>query len=169
MLSLPVNTFDRQSDETEQAWAAFHRYRDLPQPRARLEDFAHDLGEQTGRVKTWFERYAWASRVLAWDQRVDRVRQDAVLITVEEMARRHVALANDGLDIVALAMAKMKADLSTDFGRLKAQEMARLLDVCAKLQRLSLGQATERVEGTDFSGLSDEELDFLAGIAAKTK
>jgi hypothetical protein len=169
MIPSTANTYDRLSVEPEDAWTAFYRYRDLPNPRPSLEGFASVSGYPAARLKSWSTTYDWASRVLAWDLRVDSTRQAATLRGVEEMAARHIDLAKKGLSAVGKAMDKILADLATDFGRMKPHEIARLLDVCAKLERLSRGEATERIdgEGPDYSKLTDQDLAALENIARK--
>jgi hypothetical protein len=169
MTAPAVNTYDRQWDEPEDAWTAFYRYRDTPGPRPHLDDFAGVTGYGLTTLKRWYAQHAWASRLVAWDQRVDQARQGATLRGVEEMHARHIRLAKEGLECAELAIAKIKADLKKDFGRMKPQEVARLVDVLTKLERISRGEATERVdgEGVNYSKLSDAELQALEEISAK--
>ena len=169
MTAQPVNIYDRQWDEPEEAWAAFYRYRDINTPRARLEDFGMVSGFSVGQLKNWSKRYNWPARLVAWDQRVDGARQAATIRTVEEMAKSHIALAQQGLECVQLAIAKIKKDLLTDFGRMKPHEIARLLEVCSKLERLSNGEVTERVQGgPDYSKMTDEDLATLEDISRRS-
>jgi len=169
MTSQPVNTYDRQWDEPEEAWAAFYRYRDINTPRARLEDFGMVSGFSVGQLKNWSKRFDWPARLVAWDQRVDGARQSTTLRGVEEMASRHIGLAKEGLEILQMAFKKIRKDLETDFGRMKPHEMMRFLEVCAKLERLSRGEATERIdgEGTDYSQLTNQDLQALEDISKR--
>jgi hypothetical protein len=169
MIAPTVNTYDRQWDEPEDAWTAFYRYRDSTTPRAHLDDFAMASGYALTALKRWWTKHAWASRLVAWDQRVDQARQGATLKGVEEMHARHIRLAKDGLECAELAIAKIKKDLQADFGRMKPQEVARLVEVLTKLERISRGEATERVDGDgpNYGKLSDTELQALEELAAK--
>lgn len=165
-----VNIWDRQPQEVEAAWAAFRRYRDTPSPRPPVGVFAGEIGYSSTHVLNWAKLWAWDSRILAWDQHLDGKGQKVAESGVEEMARRHIELAKKGLGIVDMAMERLRISLLVENGgTLKAQEMARVLDVCAKLERLSRGEATERVEGKDYSALSDSDLEALAEISKKVK
>lgn len=168
-MTSPVNTWDKQIGEPEDAWTAFYRYRDTKAPRPSLGDFAETIGRPHARVRAWATVYGWDARILGWDQHVDGARQAVTVTAVQAMAAQHIEIAREGLAVVRTAIGKMAEDMTTEFGRLKAQEIARLLDVCSKLERLSRGEATERVEGADYSGLSDQDLADLERIAAKQR
>ena len=169
MIAQPVNSYDRQPDEAEDAWTAFYRYRDTPGPRPSLDGFSASTGYPVARLKGWYVRHLWASRLLAWDQVLDGARQGATLRGVEEMADRHIKLAKKALTAVEKALDKVLKDLEGDFARLKPHEIARLMEVSSKLERLSRGEATERVdgEGADYSRLSNDDLMALEAIAHK--
>jgi hypothetical protein len=171
MTAQPVNTYDRQWEEPEDAWTAFQRYRDLPSPRPSLDGFTVSSGYSPSRLKGWYVRHQWASRLVAWDQRIDQTRQAATLRGVEEMAARHIGLAKLALEAVEKSLVKINKDLDTDFGRMKPHEMARLLEVATKLERLSRGEATERIdgEGNDYSHLTDDDLAALEEISRKIR
>jgi hypothetical protein len=162
-------TYDRQLDEPEDAWVAFYRYRDSTTPRRALSEFAREAGFPASRLMAWATRYDWASRLVAWDQRVDSTRQAATLRGVEEMAARHIGLAKRMLALVEKGVERIENDFNVNqFTRLKAQEMARLTEVAAKLERLSRGEATEVVDGLhDYSKLTDEDLAALEEISRK--
>lgn len=167
MTEVNENPWDRQPGEPEDAWTAFWRWRDAS-PRPALAKHAAAVGRSYQAVRGWAVGWGWDARILAWDQAVDAGRQSATMTATQEMAARHIKLSQSVLDVVEHGLRKIKADLSTDFGRLKPQEIARLLEVASKLERLSRGEATERVEGTDYSTLSDEDLGVLEEIAART-
>lgn len=161
--------YDRQPDEPEDAWSAFQRYRDLPNPRPSLESYAGTLGYGGTRVRAWATRHDWASRILSWDQEVDGVRQGVVLRGTEEMAQRHIRLAKKCTDAAEKALDKIITDLTQYDVRMKPHEISRLVEVGSKLERLSRGEATERIdgEGQDYSKLSDADLSALEEIASK--
>lgn len=171
MIPQPVNTYDRLFDEDEGSWTAFWRYRDTPGPRPSLDGFAVVTGYSPARLKAWYVKHDWASRLIAWDHWVDGTRQATTLRGVEEMAQRHINIAKKGLDLVELAIDRIRKDFDQDFARLKPQEIARLAEVLTKLERLSRGEATERIdgEGQDYSKLNDTDLAALEEIARKVR
>lgn len=167
---MTAQTYDRLFDEAEDAWTAFYRYRDRANPRPSLDAYAAETGHPASRVKTWAARYDWAARLVAWDQVVDGARQGATLRGVEEMASRHIRLAKLATDAAEKALIRIHKDLDTgEFTRLKPHEIARLVEVGSKLERLSRGEATERVDADapDYSKLPDADLAALEEIAAK--
>jgi hypothetical protein len=165
MSTTAVNTWDRQINEHDSAWTAFYRYRDLPLPRPPVRDFAAAIGQAPGRVAGWSMTYTWPSRLLAWDQHLDGRRQAVVETAVEEMARRHIGLAHAFQAIAVRAAEKIAEDLQNDLARMTPRDAIRIADVAVKMERLSRGEATERVEGTDYSKCSPEQLAALESIA----
>lgn len=160
-----VNIWDRNINEPDSAWTSFYRYRDLPLPRPPVRDFATTVGQPPGRVAGWSMTYTWPARLLAWDQHLDGRRQAVVETAVEEMARRHIGLAQSFQAIAARAAEKIAEDLTHDLARMTPRDAIRIVDVAVKMERLARGEATERVEGTDYSKCTPEQLAALESIA----
>lgn len=92
--------WERQHGETDAAWDAFQRYRDLPPAERSLARLASDVvGEPSAKdrqpenVKRQLERYSsvnlWRTRVEAWDRELDRHARDQHIDEVVKMRRRH--------------------------------------------------------------------------------
>lgn len=90
---------------------------------------------------------------------------------VKEMSTRHTEVSRLAVEVCLLATRQLLEDVK-DKRALKPHEIARLLDIASKLERLSLGQATERVEEAgpgkpDLKKLSDAELDQFEKLLRK--
>lgn len=160
-----TNTWDRQADEPEEAWALFREWRDHELPRPTPAAYCRERGRG---ASTWPRQYGWDGRGLAWDQYVDAHRQEATVSQVAEMARRHISIAQDLLDVVQKSVSLTRERVERLIP-LTPNEMSRMVEVATKLERLSRGEATERSEGAgpNYTVLSDEELETLEGLANK--
>src|SRR5262249_53693242 len=89
--------WERQSNESEAAYAAFCAYRDLGQRRSVVEAYRQrtrkpDATQADGTWNGWVKAHSWAERDRAWDNRAAAVRQkaveDAVAANAAEWVRR---------------------------------------------------------------------------------
>lgn len=100
-------------------------------------------------VKRWSAHYGWQRRVAEMDEKIASRREDAQLSAIEEMNRRQ-ALVGSALQQVGARIVNLR--LTGDAGaeallrEASLHEAARLVDVGAKLERLSRGAVTERQE-----------------------
>jgi hypothetical protein len=94
--------WDRQEDESEKAFAAFVRYRDLGAERTLSGAYREQRGRKSeqqgrkpgakgaqrepGRWRKWFNDFHWKARVSAWDQRLQSVEQQKRESEVEQRA-----------------------------------------------------------------------------------
>ena len=109
----------------------------------------------------------------AWDDEQDREIQRELVKGIAQMRKNHVGTAKAMLEKALLALRRIPVDEMTP------TDVARLVDVAAKLERISRGEVTERTEGTqtiagevslhqiDLSKVTDEELAALDEIAGK--
>ncbi len=167
MSDTKVNPWDRLATEHDAAWVAFQRYRDGVLPRPSVAEYAPTIGYAATRVSTWARVFMWTERLLAWDRSLDARRQVVAESAVEEMARRHVAMSRQLQSIAMRAVEKIAEDLESDLGRMNARDAIRIYDIATKSERISRGEATERVAGVDYSRLTSEELLALEKISKK--
>ena len=169
----------RQPFDTDQGWALFSEWLLTPAPRS-LRDFAQRTrGVWTfGALEALAWEYGWRERAAAWDSHVDVLRFRAVETELEtsakSAARRHGRVARELVELAAKEIAKLlSASKSSDgFGLLRPADVVRFATEGAKLERLVMGDATERVEqqdGTDLSRLDAEELRALKHLTDKAK
>lgn len=81
--------WDRQNDESDNAWCAFQDYRGMPVGSGRsIELLLAYYTEQSAKgatvpttkqstLHTWSCRYSWSDRCRAWDARQDKLRAEA--------------------------------------------------------------------------------------------
>lgn len=136
-----VDLWERQPGEGPKPWEAFVLYRDMPD-RA-LRKVAKQLNKSLTIIGRWSSEWNWTERVAAWDNEKDRIARKAHTDEIAKMRKRHAKLAADMLEKSAAALKSMKPE------RMKPQDVARMVDIAAKLEKLSLGDVTEVIEERD--------------------
>ncbi len=168
----PPELWERQEGESAQAFQAFAKYRDMGAERS-LAKVAQELGKSKPLMERWSSRWHWGIRADAWDDELDRRSCRELQKGIAEMRKNHVGIAKAMLVKALQALQRIPAD------ELTPQDIAKMVDVAAKLERISRGEATERTEGKqtiagevsfnaiDLSKVSDEELATLDAITGK--
>lgn len=151
--------WDKQPGETPPAFDAFTAYRDLGSARS-LAKVAARIGKSKGLVTRWSAGHSWCLRAEAWDHECDRDWQRTLLATRREAGRFNLELSQKAMETAAAALA------AVDATKMRAGEIARLMESASKLQRLTLGEPTSNVRiglpttdatSYDAASMSDEE------------
>jgi|GEM_PF-2514678 len=146
--------WERQPGESLAAWTAFQCYRDLG-PNRSLDEVDRRLYQppatgsaeaqpsaarkrRRGHIGAWSCRFSWVQRVAAWDAHVDREGRTAHLEAVKAMNERHAAAARS---LQSRALEALQGMQATD---LAAADVLRFLVEACKLERLAVGEVTER-------------------------
>lgn len=145
----PPELWERQPGEGPQAFKAFAAYRDsgINGQRRSLQKTAENLTKRDGTpyspgtLKEWSRQHQWQMRVDAYDQEMDRLMQEELRKGRAAMLKNHVGIAQAMLTKALKALQRIPVD------ELTAQDVARMVDIASKLERISRGEATERTEG----------------------
>ncbi len=151
----PAQPWERQPGEPDKAWLAFRIFRDIG-PKRSYDETARRYyapNEQAGEahsgrkksragssIKRWAHEWNWNERAAAFDAYLDREAVAAQAEERREMARRHVKQAK------ALQFKAIERLANMDPSELGPQDVLRYLVEATKLERLALGEPTERVE-----------------------
>lgn len=132
--------WDRLPGESARAYRAFCVYRDLGPKRSVLKAIqaAGENVDSVGRWETWCTQFRWVERAAAYDEWLDRQQREAREEVLRDMARRHAELAMLLLERVRARVEAMKPE------ELDPGEVARWLEVAARLERLSRGAPTSQ-------------------------
>lgn len=141
--------WDRMDGETDPAWAAFVAYRDMGLERS-LSKLAQDLHKSKQLLGGWSRKHSWQVRCNAWDREQDRQWQRELAVERRKAARRNIRTAGAAMTIAGGALTHLAADPS----KLKASDIARLMEVASKLESLAMGSPTEIVAGSPGTGAS---------------
>jgi hypothetical protein len=170
----PDRPWVRQPFDSDIGFALFGDFLVLPLPR-RLSSLVRPDGPLTLRQ---IERIAheahWQARASFWDEHLANIRTTTIERvteeTAEDIARRQLGLTRRMQRLADGELVKLeKLMMQNDFpGLLTARDALRLGDRGIRLERLILGEATERTEvGPDLKALSIEDLREMRRLQAK--
>lgn len=152
-------SYDRRPKETPKAWEAFVSYRDMGIERTH-QAVADELKKGRAGIQKWSSRWSWKNRCRDYDDEQDRVlqhqqRQLALRAQAKEakavdaMIQRHASLADAMSRKVAQDLLTLTKETCTGCEecegcgagkvRLKPADMAKWIEVAAKLERVSRG------------------------------
>jgi hypothetical protein len=151
-----MTPWERLDTEGAKAFEAFALYRDLGPSERSVREVARRLNKSATLIGKWSGQHAWVERCVAWDAEQDRIRRDAMAKEAELMGERHARLARRVLDLAAQRIDAL------DPNDLPVHQLARLMAEASKLERLALGEPSDRIE-TSAPATPDEVKRFLAG------
>lgn len=164
------NPWDKLPGETSLAFRAFLAHRNSDPSERKQKDVSAKVGSPLPSIAKWSMEHRWAERTEAWDAHVDEIAQKEFEAGRAKMARRH-AMTCETMNVKLLARIE-----SIDPEEIRPADIPRWLDALAKVERLSHGDATERVESNnknhnteevDFSKYTDDELKIMEELAQK--
>ena len=135
-----MEIWERQKGENGPRWEAFQLYRDMPPGKRSLTEVAKTLGKSDRLMQKWSSQDSWKERCEAFDRYLDAEAAAKRIEGIAQMNKRHISAAESILD---KAIDGLKFIDPED---MKASDVAKLVDVAAKLERLARGDATEVVE-----------------------
>jgi hypothetical protein len=131
--------WERQPGETKKSWEAFAIYRDMLSDRT-LRKTAQQLNKNLTTIADWSKKFEWVSRVEKYDSYLDKETRKKREKEIVDMKDRHAKLATAMLAKAAKALQAIPDD------EIKPQDVARMIEVGSKLERLSRGETTENVD-----------------------
>ncbi|TAM68311.1 MAG: hypothetical protein EPN50_05040 [Chloroflexota bacterium] len=170
--------WEPQPGESSPAFAAFVMYRDLG-PGRSITKTAEALGRNRTLIGDWSSRWRWQERIAAWDGELSRRTLDAEADERRAMVKLHARTARAVVNVVARRVLgdEARGIQAIDPNTLGPQDLARLLDVAVKVERLSRGAPTESVEVHDIAsqvrrlaleqGFSEEETEAAIAEAER--
>lgn len=146
----------------------------VPYVKRSIRKTAEILGMNKRTIANQSTKRDWVRRCEAYDAHVDRMNREANEAAIRKMKQDHALLAQQMIRKATRRLLTMPDDEIT------AAELARMVDVGVKVERLSRGESTENQAVThsgevevkqeaplDLSGLSNEELDQFERLLEK--
>lgn len=146
----------------------------VPYEKRSLRKTAEALGMNKRTIANQSTKWDWVRRCEAYDAHVDRMNREANEAAIRKMKQEHALLAQQMIRKATRRLLTMPDD------EISAAELARIVDVGVKVERLSRGESTENQAVThtgevevkrdaplDLSGLSNEELDQFERLLEK--
>ncbi len=138
-----IEPWERQPGESAKAFAAFCAYRDMNPHLRTQQRVANEKNISLSSIATWSVTYDWMKRVEAWDDERDRQAMARYHEELDEMHRNHIRISKKVMDKVEEAIDNLEIEM------VKPSDIPRLIEVAAKLERLSRGDSGEAVEVRD--------------------
>jgi len=146
----------------------------VPYEKRSLRKTAEALGMNKRTIANQSAKWDWVRRCEAYDAHVDRMNREANEAAIRKMKQDHALLAQQMIRKATRRLLTMPDD------EISAAELARIVDVGVKVERLSRGESTENQAVThtgevevkrdaplDLSVLSNEELDQFERLLEK--
>jgi hypothetical protein len=170
----PPKAWQRRPEETGPAFEAFVLFRDMASPRS-IKQVAEILGKGRSTLDEWAQKYRWNDRCRLWDNEVDKRTSNAQIAEIKAMKRRQAQMAFELQSAAHMALtaltAKLKTAKSTGKMLVSPEQLSRMMDIGARLERLNHDEPSSisRIqEQVDFSGLSVDELVTLKTLLEKS-
>ena len=168
--------WERQENESPQSFGAFAEYRDMGADRS-IPKVAQKCTKNESLIKRWSAANGWVKRAEAWDNEQDRLTREKLTKGVTGMRKKYV-------DICAAATLKIAQALkNVNIERNSFKDITAALKIIMEIERINRGEPAEITEiagernfgepkfsirrKTDYSRLSDEEVERLYEIAEK--
>lgn len=167
----PDKPWARQPWDTDLGFALFQDYLAQAQPRT----VKPAGGLSWAQVEAMARDCYWWARAALWDDHLAEIREQTIERvteqTAEEVARRQLALTRDLQELASLEIGALRkvAKTANGFpGAIQPRDAIRAALVGIRLERLIMGEATDRTEvGPDLSNLDADDLRRLREIQAK--
>lgn len=164
--------WERLSEESDATYLAFRAYLEQDPPRS-IKHVAGLLNRSPSTIYKHSRRYRWQLRAEAWDRAQVEAEAEAVLSERARIARDRLRLLSKALELTELRVQEVLQAVQEGVGKDSAPDLKTvvyLMDRALHFERLILGEATERTEGTkdlDLDALTEEELLLLKQLQDK--
>lgn len=139
-----IKPWERQDGESAKRFEAFAIYRDLGEERSLIQ-VAQKLNKSKTLMGRWSSENSWVERCEAWDREQDRIARQQQIKDIKKMRKRHADIASTML----VAAAKGLKNLVEHPEEMKPNDIARLVEVSSKLERISRGDVGDVIEQRD--------------------
>lgn len=130
---MPTSRWDRQLEESPQAFEAFSAYLDMG-PTRTLRRAASKLCKSTTLLERWSLVHEWRTRAGHFDREMDRIRRENHRKQLDQMSDRHARIAK------AMSGKLIEWLKTYDAGELTARDAALWLKTIVEIERHSLGE-----------------------------
>jgi hypothetical protein len=172
----PRSPWEQESGESNAAFEAFARYRDMG-PQRSTRAVAQELGKSASLISRWSSKHDWQLRIQAWNREQDRFRRQSQWEQLEKVTERHARIVEVQLEAMMLPAVELSRRLERDRSFLSQLDAKALVDLVCRAarpvaqliqtERLMRGlgdgdnkaEAEERAFRRELERMSEEELD----------
>lgn len=138
-----VHVWERQTGETQKAFAAFCIYRNQPKSGRSIKKAAQSLGKHHRTLEGWSAKYKWIERVKLYDDYMDTLKMRQREDDIKDAHEYHRGVARVLIEKLEEKIKRLEPDEIT------AQSVPNLLRVATEVELRSLGELSNRVEIVD--------------------
>ena len=150
IVELERNLWDRQPNESSEAFAAWVVYRHMDSDRTQAR-VARELAKSTTLISRWAIATNWPRRLEAWEIYVDQRRQEETILEVIEARKRQLqigkVLLSKGLEgLLALKPTIARKNAAGEVEQilcLKPGDLVKLLEAGTRFVNTALGEVDE--------------------------
>lgn len=132
--------WERQPDEPYLAYEYFSRYLQLKEPHRNVYSLAKIVGRPATSLYQIYYKWRWEERCGQYLNSVEKQKEELRKELREKMHEDHAKLAQEMLDKARQGLAFL------DAGTMSANDISKMADIAVKIERLSRGESTEKVE-----------------------
>lgn len=122
--------WERQPNESEQAWQAFLVFRNLGENRS-VHAVCEELSKSRQLISRWKSTWFWDDRVLAYDNSLQREAYKEAKKEQRNMSKRHITISQHLQKFAMDALAEKKPEEAS------VKDIKELLKVATELERLT--------------------------------
>jgi hypothetical protein len=138
-----IETWERQKEESTQAFEAYVMYRDLGDERSTSK-VAQSLSKSKSLIDGWSGKWSWVKRCEDYERMLDRMRVKAQVKAQREMVERHANISVGLQGQVAKALTELVK--SGAVAKMDVYEMAKVMELSSRVERLSRGLPSDAVQ-----------------------
>lgn len=101
--------WDRQKDESEQAYAAFLIYRDMGANRS-ISKVAQKCSKNISLLNRWSSRWNWVERCRCWDNQLQKEAKKTAAAELKKMYQRHIKIAMQLQNVAIMSLAQTRPE-----------------------------------------------------------
>jgi hypothetical protein len=131
--------WEKQEGETAQDFRMFETYRDAD-PKISTAEVARRYKKSTETAGKVCHAKKWVERRDAFADHIGKLTVDELERGIPKMRKLHVDIAR------TMYLKALEALKSTPANKLTPQNISQMIDIGAKLERISRGEATEKIE-----------------------
>ena len=136
--------WDRRPGEGSKAYHHFCMYRDMgPMRSLRQMASVPACTSVVRQLNRWSSKCRWVERCQAYDDYLEHQRRLQQEKERREMNDRHAKIAILGQDVAVKGIEKLLTEVQSGQQTLGPSELARLMDVAVKVERLARGESTD--------------------------
>lgn len=152
-----VKAWERQEDESQEAYEAFELYLELGAQRS-LVKVAKRVGKSHALIERWSRRDQWQRRVLLYDRWRARVLNEEILLGTAEMRQRAIKTAIAMQSSVAQRLTNLS---KAEVAKLRPSELVAIFNSATKAEASARDISPEELGADEHEAIPAFQIQFI--------